>query len=578
MLRSRRHRRQSFGTAEPRPRYVLRFVIGALVLVIIWYLGNRVFSLFDDSVGRGTSAVLALEQTNGDGVQVSLQQSDWQRGEHNLKMYPGDGVAARSGVHAMLAFFDGSRVRLDQSSEVQIDRSDKVTGQSSTVEFTLKSGRVWVATPNLAVFSGAITRRVSTASYTVEIPADASAMIAMDGITVIKSSGVGLSVHLKNVKAGNLSQVIVGEGQMLILNDDAKRQIAGGADPYSFRDPITADSLKDDFLAKSYAQLSNLVLPTAATVGTGSTAIAEGEDLTLTAPANRQKVSTKSVTVSGKTSQRIRSVLVNSYNAPIKPDRTFTLELALEDEESTLIHVEAQDPQGITLAEADRTVLRELKPFTPVRMTSPVGSGGTLTTALEEIEITGEAPVGTAAIMVNDYKLQLYKPGAKTWSYLASVNIGNLIRGSNVFTIYALDENGRKSTPTNITIVVDPAAVASVTPLPTTSSSAASQPPLKQNAPLTPGTLTVTAPVAGTAAEVTEKEVVIEGTTSANTASISVNGYTLSLYLAGKTTWNYIASVDLTTMKEGKNTYRIVSRNADGEILDVLEYTMTYTK
>jgi hypothetical protein len=557
---------------------VLRFVIGALVLVIIWYLGNRVFSLFDDSVGRGTSAVLALEQTNGDGVQVSLQQSDWQRGEHNLKMYPGDGVAARSGVHAMLAFFDGSRVRLDQSSEVQIDRSDKVTGQSSTVEFTLKSGRVWVATPNLAVFSGAITRRVSTASYTVEIPADASAMIAMDGITVIKSSGVGLSVHLKNVKAGNLSQVIVGEGQMLILNDDAKRQIAGGADPYSFRDPITADSLKDDFLAKSYAQLSNLVLPTAATVGTGSTAIAEGEDLTLTAPANRQKVSTKSVTVSGKTSQRIRSVLVNSYNAPIKPDRTFTLELALEDEESTLIHVEAQDPQGITLAEADRTVLRELKPFTPVRMTSPVGSGGTLTTALEEIEITGEAPVGTAAIMVNDYKLQLYKPGAKTWSYLASVNIGNLIRGSNVFTIYALDENGRKSTPTNITIVVDPAAVASVTPLPTTSSSAASQPPLKQNAPLTPGTLTVTAPVAGTAAEVTEKEVVIEGTTSANTASISVNGYTLSLYLAGKTTWNYIASVDLTTMKEGKNTYRIVSRNADGEILDVLEYTMTYTK
>ena len=68
----------------------------------------------------------------------------------------------------------------------------------------------------------------------------------------------------------------------------------------------------------------------------------------------------------------------------------------------------------------------------------------------------------------------------------------------------------------------------------------------------------------------------IEGRTSAETASISINGYTLSLYVAGKTTWNYIASVEYGTMKRGKNVYRIVARNAGGEILDVLEYTMTF--
>ena len=29
-------------------------------------------------------------------------------------------------------------------------------------------------------------------------------------------------------------------------------------------------------------------------------------------------------------------------------------------------------------------------------------------------------------------------------------------------------------------------------------------------------------------------------------------------------------------MKRGKNVYRIVTRNVKGEILDILEYTLTY--
>jgi hypothetical protein len=432
----------------------------------------------------------------------------------------------------------------------------------------------------LAVFTGAIARRIETSSYIADIPGDASAMLSADVVTVLKSAGLGVSIQLKNVRAGNSSQMYVGEGQTFALSDDAKRQIAGGADPYSFRDPITPDTLKDEFLTKSYAQLSALVLasPSSTAGGSGAVAVAaDGQDLVVTAPANRTKVNGNAVTVSGNVSQRIRNVLVNGYDAPLKTDRSFSLELALNaNEETTLVQIKAQDPQGITLAEENRTVIRELKPFDPVRMKSPVSSGGTLTTAQEEIEITGEAPNGAAGILVNDYKLQLFKPGAKTWSYLASTRIGNLQLGKNVFVMYAIDENGRKSTPTTITIIVDPTA--GTTSSSGTAASAASQPPLKQNSPLLPGTLKVTGPVAGTAAEVSESEVLLEGTTSPDTASISVNGYTLSLYVAGKTTWNYIASTEYTTLKEGKNVYRVVSRNKDGEILDVLEYTMTYTK
>lgn len=579
MLRSRRYRRQQFGSSEQRPRGALRLIIGALVLLILWYLGNRVFSLFDDSVGRGSSAILSMENPV-DATQVSLQGGDWQRGEQSLKLYTGDAVATRATGHAVLTFFDGSRMRLDQSTELRINKILRGNGKQSEFSVEVRSGRLSLATPNLAIFTGAILRRVETASYIADIPSDVSALLSADVVTVLRSSGLGLNIQLKNVRAGNASQIYVGEGQTLALSEDSRRQIAGGADPYTFRDPLTADTLKDEFLTKSYAQLSTLVLTLPSATSGGSGAIAtptDGQDLVLSAPGNRAKVTGNAVTVSGNVSQRIRNVLVNGYDAPIKPNRSFSLELALSPtEETTLVQVKAQDPQGITLAEENRTVIRELKPFEPVRMKSPVASGATLTTAQQEIEITGEAPNGTAGIVVNDYKLQLFKPGARTWSYLASTRIGNLQLGKNVFTIYALDENGRRSTPTTITIIVDPTAGAASSAGGT--ASATSQPPLKQNPPLLPGTLKVTGPVAGTAAEITESEVLLEGTTSPDTASISVNGYTLSLYVAGKTTWNYIASTELTTLKEGKNVYRVVSRNADGEILDVLEYTMTYAK
>jgi hypothetical protein len=186
------------------------------------------------------------------------------------------------------------------------------------------------------------------------------------------------------------------------------------------------------------------------------------------------------------------------------------------------------------------------------------------------VEITGEAPQGTAAIMVNDYRLQLYKAGGKTWSYLASADLGNLIAGKNVFTVFALDADGNKSPSRSITI--------EFTSDGTTASGAtvSSTPPLKQNPPLTPGVLIVDKPESGLSAATSEKEMVIEGRTSGDTASISINGYTLSLYIAGKTTWNYIASTEMSTMKRGRNVYRVVARNKDGEILDVLEYVITY--
>ena len=71
-----------------------------------------------------------------------------------------------------------------------------------------------------------------------------------------------------------------------------------------------------------------------------------------------------------------------------------------------------------------------------------------------------------------------------------------------------------------------------------------------------------------------EAEVLIEGETAPETHSISVNGFTLTLYKPGKVTWNYIAKEEFGNYKRGVNRYVVVTRNSKGKILDVLRYVV----
>lgn len=559
-----RHRRRPYliqGSTQPRSAVLIRGAVGVVILVIVWYVASKAISFFDQSVGRKSATLLQLRTP--EVVQVSLQGEEWQRAETNLKLYASDAVVTRGSGDATMQFFDGSRARLDTGTEVLIEQADHQVGGTSALKINVRSGRIWFVAPTNAKFSGAIVRTVVTGNYEAEVPAGSEVLLSSALLNVMRASGVGVKATLA---FGGKPTLYVGEGQYIRISEQTKRLIEGGEDPYEFRDPVTLDLLKDPFLVSSLS-LENV--PS----GTQSSAVpvapTDEQPLIVTAPQNQAQINSRSVTVAGKVSPRIAQVRVNGQVVTIKADQTFSVDVSMPGTPTAVITVEATDVQGIPLGKIERTVINNFKVVVePVRFKSPVGSGETLTTALQEVEITGEAPTGTAGVEVNDYRLQLYKPGAKTWSYLASATLGNMKAGENIYVVFAIDEAGNRSQPRSITIVF--------TGEPATGTGAASQPPLKQNPPLTPGVLSVDKPSAGTSVDTDEKEVVIEGRTSDATASISINGYTLSLYQAGKTTWNYIASTEMKTMKRGKNVYRIVARNADGEILDVLEYTINF--
>jgi hypothetical protein len=213
-------------------------------------------------------------------------------------------------------------------------------------------------------------------------------------------------------------------------------------------------------------------------------------------------------------------------------------------------------------------------------ISNPAGDGAIYRTSKEEIEIRGSAPRGTAGIIVNDYRLQLFQAGDTEWSYLASTTLQNFAKGENIFRVVAISESGFRSEPAVLTIILGEGddglvsnsnASAGIVPEP-------SRGTLPSNSPLKPGTLLITAPSGGTRHEAilsgTGAEFLIEGNVPAGTTSVWVNDYKLQLYSAGKTFFNYIASTSLTTLKRGTNTYDIVSRDKDNNILDRITYTI----
>ncbi|MEQ1849377.1 MAG: hypothetical protein ABL890_02185 [Candidatus Peribacteraceae bacterium] len=556
-----RHRRRIYlGTTDYQSRasVIPRVLMGGVVVIVLWYVISIVLSFFDGSIGTRSSVVL---DTSSESVEVALQGEDWQRASNGIRLYPDDAISSKSASDAVLRYFDGSRARLDANTEMHIVESDERTEASSSIIQELRSGRLWIRTPDATSYTGSIIRTVETEYASVSIPSGASALVSPELIHVLSADGQGLSVTLLTGSAEGKT-VIVGEGQFLSLSAEKRSLLDSGVDPYTLRDPATTELLRDPFVSSSLAMLAKATTVQAPNEGADST---DTDDLVISSPEEGSSINGKTVSVTGTTTDRVALLLIQGQEVGIDSDGSFDVELSVPEGESLLIRIEAQDAQGVPLGLIERSVKSTWKAFVePVRITAPVGSGGTFVTALREIELAGEAPAGTAQIRVNDYNLQLFQAGARTWSYLASEALGNLKPGANTFNVYAVDASGNVSAGRSIVIQLN----ATETPV--------EAPPLKQNTPIEPGSLRVTGPAAGTQATVTQNDVLLEGLTSPLTASISINGYTLSLYTAGKTTWNYIANTEFGTLKRGRNTYRIVSRNASGEILDVLEYVMTY--
>ncbi len=564
-----RYRRSPYAPITEQPRVpigIQRILVLLILGFILWWLLKGVAGLF--GFGSALDREPASLTTEPKGIiNVSLQGSEPESAEDGMMLFPGDGLSTGANGHASLRFFDDTLVRLDTASSVTIDESGQGP-DGSEIRLTVQGG-VWAAVPH-STATGSSIRRLLFPTMTLDLPAGSEVVASTGALRVYSAEGAGVNVTLADGKT-----FIIGEGQQWVLPPGAA--VAG--DPYAFRSPIDQAALGTAMLVDSR---KNLLGGRAPSGSASSASTASGELLTIREPAANATVSGDSIAVRGTVNGSVNAVRVNGHNAVLnKQNGTYSMELALPQGEKELeISVAAMDAQGKTLTNLTRIVKLTDGAPTPganaPTIETPAKNGETYATNAVEVVLRGKAPANAAGIMVNEYRLQLFNPEKGEWSYIASIALGNLKAGSNTFDVVALNADGAKSPAVRITIIQGQGD-GGVTPgASSTASAAASSVPLSNNAPLTPGILAVTGPTPGAVHNETGTGFLLEGKTSKDTDSVWVNDYRLQLYKPGVTFWNYIADVAYGNLKPGSNAYEIVARNAKGELLDRLTYTVEY--
>ncbi len=539
------------------PRVVRAALIYGVFLIVLYALGSWTLgALGFGSVADHPPAVLFTEQKGI--VSVKLQGEDTQAAENGMNLFSGDGMSTGPGAAASLQLFEKSWSRLDQNAELQITESTKAKKQSR-LTLTLSKGRLWTGSPSSGSFTGSVLRRIVTADAVYDLPTGADVLMTQNSIFVFTAEGNGVTAHVKS-----RDDFTVGEGQKWVLPAGAPVP----EDPLTLRSALSPTDLVTPFVLDSRRKLG---------FGHAGTAAGSIEALTLSFPPVGYVLKQMTMTVQGTVSADVRKVLINGHEATIdQAARSFAQEVSPPQGEKKFdLEVKVIDSDGNALAIVNRTVTVAIEApalQSAPTITAPAAAGGTYRTEAEEVVLRGVAPDGAAGIMVNDYKLQLFDPAKGTWSYLASRRLGNMKPGENIYDVYALDAGGAKSPPARIMIFIGPADTMPANP--SSSAPVTSSGPLPNNAPLLPGSLSVIAPTAGTSHAETGTGFLVEGLTSGKTATMWVNDYKLQLYKSGKTTWNYIASVEFANLRRGTNTYVIVARDRDNKILDKMTYTV----
>ncbi len=576
----RRHRHGYHTVQSTHPTMgMLRSFIGVVLIVIILYVaGKWILNLFGVQDSSQRTAVLLQTEDRG-SVNISLDGGPMKRTDSDLKLYSNDSIETGSASHASLTFFDGTYVRLDENTKLEILRSER--GEESSIQLSLAAGTIWFSSPSLQVFSGSVARMVETPEMTLDVPPGTESVLGTSSLTVFTADGPGLTLEFANTKG----TIIVGEGQKFTLPDTVSDSI----DLYAYRSPLDPQMMQSPFVEGS-KEIYAAHIPAATPTTDGETTLpAQDKILVVTTPQQEEIVNESVVTVTGTVNPTVTAVRVNGYQAALDQGE-FSLQVALADQDESTITIEALDANAAIVAEVARKVFRNREPPEPPTITRPAQGGQTYYTNQEAFEISGTAPKGAVGIIVNDYRLQLFSPGNTTWSYLANLKFDNLKPGRNVFEVVAINGGGYKSEPVTLTIiqgegregeVIDaPAGEGSNSSVSTgTASSSSSEErveDLPTNNPLAPGSLRVTAPGEGSEFSGSEVEYLIEGVVPAQTHSVWVNDYKLRLYEPGKNFFNYIASIELGTMKRGANDYKIVARDSENKILDSFTYVIHF--
>lgn len=195
----------------------------------------------------------------------------------------------------------------------------------------------------------------------------------------------------------------------------------------------------------------------------------------------------------------------------------------------------------------------------------------------DSLSIRGTTETDTKKMMVDvvsageedTYELNLYVPGGTEWSFAISTDAGTLAEGANTYEFYSISENDAESKKTKLTVNLGDVEsdVDEEDPEDEEEDVELNLPPL-----VVP---TVNSFNGGDSNEDDTGSVSILGSVEGAEKMI-VDGYTLSAFEPGDTSWSYNARESLGNLVEGENTYDVEAVAPDGTSKST-QFTIIYT-
>ncbi len=499
----------------PRRKRPLDYLLPFLILISVGVIAVLGFQLFMN-YGKQGKADVFFYVAEGKAKVLPYGNTDWDNAFSGTKLLLGDSLKSSFGSKVVLSFFNETLIRMGADTAVTLADVEK-TSERETIVLNLDNGMLWV---NGHKSAGAREASYEVRTKNMQVTATGTVFeVESDVAQIVRvfDGDVKVDVMIEVEGKERVADTFsVGVGQQLFLDSAAIGAFEEN------KSPSLLSAVDDEFKTTAWYKWNV-----------------------------KEDNSPTDFSVAANTSVETDETTLTDEDAETDEEDT-----AADGENTDEENADEEDTENNTDEETDD----ENNPVSAPEITEPIDT----TTDVGKLVIKGTVGSNVTKVVVesevggktDSYELSQFKEGDSIWSYNVSETFGNIAKGDNTYRVYAYDKDGNKSSAAKIIITYEKGAV-------------------EVEGDLTaPKVLTYNGSDSST---VTVDTVRVAGEI-AGAEKVVVNGYTLSKFTAGDTTWSYLASESLGNLKPGENTFSVYGVDPEGNKSAVVEFTITYNK
>jgi len=492
----------------PRKRpidYILPFLIMICTGVIV-VLGYNLWSSLQMPEEKED---IYMYMANGSAKILPWGSGEWERSYTGTRLFQGDSIKTQKGGRIVIELFEDHYIRLDERTEINISEI-KESGDAYEIGILLQEGKIWVNSDKNSENPVKFKIRTShTAIQTVSTIYEVEQNIGSEVIRVMNGEVLSDIFVDEEDSRRKVESIAIGVGQEAVITDKDLKDYADMKSPSVIH--ALSDEFKDSIFYKwNYAEDK---LPTDYSLKGG----------------------------------------VLDGNAFLEDGATEEVDATVSEDEG-----ESDLPRPV--------------------ITTP--SSNVFTTSESSLTLRGTTSAMTKKMMVDvtsgddtqTYELNLYVTGGSQWSFAISEAGETMVNGTNIYKFYAVDEGDLKSATATVTVVyegdgnIENDETDEIDEADEDSADTEDEEEVEDLGDfVAPEVLTYNGQESN---EFSEDGIKVSGSV-AGAEKVLVNGYQLTAFEPGDTTWTFYAKESLGNLDDGENTYNVVAYAPDGSTKSV---------